>query len=76
MLVLSKIARKKLIRMARKDFEDGVSMAGFIYKRMEEANDYEMAGAAVDFYCAQQKKMMVQQELEAEMNLYQISVEA
>lgn len=76
MLILSKPARKKLIRMARKDFEDGVSNAGFIYKRLEEAQDYEMAEAAVDFYCAQQKKMMVQQELDAEINQYQLEIAA
>jgi hypothetical protein len=67
--------KNRIRQSARKHFDEGVSMAAFIYKRVEEVSSAEEAEEVMNFYVAEQKRLVDALENEADANAYQREVE-
>ncbi len=67
---------ERIQKSAREHALAGHSMAAFVYKRFEEAADYEVAEEAVRIYCAEQKTVVDMLEAQADQHEYQMRIEA
>lgn len=73
--MLSDRMKDRIRQSAKLHFDENVSMAGFIYKRAEESHGFEVAEEIVEFYCAEQKRLVDAVEREAAANSYERSCE-